>query len=94
MFRYHIATAGNDRFTKIWDLRNMQRPLLSLSAHAHWTTAVRFNPKHDQILLTADTTGRVNLWDVNSVSSVSVQFLFFHVYARVFNFISHFLLTI
>jgi WD40 repeat protein len=37
--------------------------------HTHWTTCVKYNPYHDQLLLSAGTDSVVNLWRISSISS-------------------------
>jgi len=37
--------------------------------HTHWTTSVKYNSFHDQLLLSSGTDGMVNLWRVSSISS-------------------------
>jgi WD40 repeat protein len=47
--------------------------LLCLQGHSHWCTAVRFNPYHDQLLLSAGTDGGVCLWSAISASSAPLN---------------------
>ncbi|XP_044746634.1 EARP-interacting protein homolog [Coccinella septempunctata] len=70
--QYHIATCGDDSFLKIWDYRQTANPIFSRSDHTHWIWSVRFNPFHDQLILTASTDGRVLLSSAASVSSENV----------------------
>ncbi|XP_065171436.1 EARP-interacting protein homolog [Atheta coriaria] len=67
--QYHIATCGDDGFVKIWDFRQTHQPVYSRSDHSHWVWCVRFNPFHDQLLLTASSDARVLLSSAASVSS-------------------------
>mmetsp|Transcript_17275 Transcript_17275/g.21110 ORF Transcript_17275/g.21110 Transcript_17275/m.21110 type:complete len:579 (+) Transcript_17275:69-1805(+) len=47
-----------------------QQPLRILrGGHTHWTTKVKYNKFHDQLLLSGGTDGMVNLWRVSSISS-------------------------
>ncbi len=47
-----------------------QPPLRILrGGHTHWTTKVKYNSFHDQLLLSSGTDGMVNLWRVSSISS-------------------------
>jgi len=64
-----VVTAGNDRTAKIWDLRKTTSPLCILSGHTHWTSCVRYNPVHDQLLLSGGTDQIVNIWRAASVAS-------------------------
>ncbi|XP_022907287.1 EARP-interacting protein homolog [Onthophagus taurus] len=67
--QYHLATCGDDGFVKIWDFRQTNQPVYSRSDHSHWVWCVRFNPFHDQLLLTASSDARVLLSSAASVSS-------------------------
>eukprot|EP00551_Chaetoceros_affinis_P006052 CAMPEP_0203667284 /NCGR_PEP_ID=MMETSP0090-20130426/4156_1 /ASSEMBLY_ACC=CAM_ASM_001088 /TAXON_ID=426623 /ORGANISM="Chaetoceros affinis, Strain CCMP159" /LENGTH=547 /DNA_ID=CAMNT_0050531403 /DNA_START=152 /DNA_END=1792 /DNA_ORIENTATION=- len=47
-----------------------QHPLRILrGGHTHWSTRVKYNSFHDQLLLSGGTDGMVNLWRVSSISS-------------------------
>ena len=46
-----LATCGDDRKVKVWDLRAPGRALVVLEGHAHAAWSVRYNPFHDQLLL-------------------------------------------
>ena len=47
-----------------------QQPLRILrGGHTHWTTKVKYNTCHDQLLLSGGTDGMVNLWRISSISS-------------------------
>ncbi|VEU36063.1 unnamed protein product [Pseudo-nitzschia multistriata] len=47
-----------------------QRPLLvARGGHRHWATRVRYNPFHDQLVLSAGTDSLVNLWRMSTISS-------------------------
>lgn len=81
--RPHVmVTGGEDGLVKFWDLRNASsgsshdnnhhhhRPIqISRGGHSHWITRVRYNPFHDQLVLSAGTDSAVNLWRISSVSS-------------------------
>ncbi|KAI4466508.1 wd-repeat protein [Holotrichia oblita] len=69
--QYHLATCGDDGFVKIWDFRQTTQPVYSRSDHSHWVWCVRFNPFHDQLLLTASSDARVLISSAASVSSES-----------------------
>ncbi|KAF2897775.1 hypothetical protein ILUMI_08406 [Ignelater luminosus] len=71
--QYHIATCGDDGFVKIWDFRQTSSPIYSRTDHSHWVWCVRFNPFHDQLLLTASSDARVLLSSAASVSSENNQ---------------------
>lgn len=71
--QYHIATCADDGFVKIWDFRQCSMPVYSRSDHSHWIWCVRFNPFHDQLLLTASSDARVLLSSAASVSSENVK---------------------
>ncbi|GJQ80746.1 hypothetical protein Trydic_g9338 [Trypoxylus dichotomus] len=67
--QYHLATCGDDGFVKIWDFRQTSQPVYSRSDHSHWVWCVRFNPFHDQLILTASSDARVLISSAASVSS-------------------------
>lgn len=64
-----VATGGDDRLVKFWDLRNTTEPLRVLAGHHHWVSCVKFNRFHDQLLMSGGTDSFVNLWRVSSISS-------------------------
>jgi WD40 repeat protein len=66
---YYYVTCGEDRLIKFWDSRKLQAPVKHLAGHTHWVCTVRYNPAHDQLLLSAGTDSLVNLWRVSSISS-------------------------
>ncbi|XP_057660927.1 EARP-interacting protein homolog [Diorhabda carinulata] len=70
---YHLATCGDDGFLKIWDFRQTSSPVFSRSDHSHWIWCVRFNPFHDQLVLTASSDARVLLSSAASVSSENIS---------------------
>lgn len=43
--------------------------MLILCGHSHWINQVKYNPAHDELLLTCSSDGLVNLWDLPSVAS-------------------------
>lgn len=49
--QYTLVTAGDDGMVKFWDTRRPDAPLLAMAMHSHWAWAVRYNPFHDQLLL-------------------------------------------
>ncbi|KAF5274412.1 hypothetical protein FQA39_LY07292 [Lamprigera yunnana] len=67
--QYYVATCGDDGFVKIWDFRQTSSPVYARTDHSHWVWCVRFNPCHDQLLLTASSDARVLLSSAASVSS-------------------------
>jgi len=50
--------------------KKKQRPLLVCrGGHNHWATRVKYNPFHDQLILSSGTDSLVNLWRVSTISS-------------------------
>lgn len=48
----------------------LQQPVLvARGGHRHWATKVRYNPFHDQLVLSAGTDSIVNLWRMSTISS-------------------------
>ncbi|KAJ1911918.1 hypothetical protein IWQ60_009910 [Tieghemiomyces parasiticus] len=66
-----LATSGEDCQVRLWDLRNLTRPLMKLSDHTHWVWSVAYNRVHDQLLLTSGSDCTVNLQSIVSVSSAA-----------------------
>ncbi|ORY42198.1 WD40 repeat-like protein [Rhizoclosmatium globosum] len=66
---YYLATGGNDGRVRIWDSRNVTKPLKDLNNHTHWVWSVAYNKFHDQLLLSSSSDCLVNLHNVVSVSS-------------------------
>lgn len=67
---YVLATAGQDSLLKYWDLRLAKHPLLvTRGGHSHWSWRVKYNPFHDQLVLSTGTDSMVNLWRVSTISS-------------------------
>ena len=53
---------------RVFDVRKPQLPL-RLARHTHWIYDLAFNRFDDQQLLSADSTGKVKLFNVHSMSS-------------------------
>lgn len=67
--QYHIASGGDDCRSNFWDLRNTSNPALHLQNHTHWIWSIRYNPFHDQLVLSAGSDARVALMRAQSVAS-------------------------
>nr|CAB3267313.1 protein TSSC1-like [Phallusia mammillata] len=68
--QYHIVTCGDDCLVKFWDVREPTLPVSVLSEdHSHWVWAARFNPFHDQLILSGGSDSRVVLYNKASISS-------------------------
>uniref|UniRef100_A0A1I8ES35 WD_REPEATS_REGION domain-containing protein n=1 Tax=Wuchereria bancrofti TaxID=6293 RepID=A0A1I8ES35_WUCBA len=66
-----VATCGDDFRVTLWDIRKVDMPLKVLQDHRHWVWCVKFNPFHDQLLLSAGSDARLFLNSVESLSSES-----------------------
>lgn len=64
-----LATAEDESGIRLWDLRMPKLPTKELPGHAHWTWAVRYNMKNDELILSAGTDSAVNLWLASSPDS-------------------------
>ncbi|VDN21272.1 unnamed protein product [Gongylonema pulchrum] len=70
-----MATCGDDCRVALWDLRKTNEPLKVLQDHTHWVWCVKFNPIHDQLILSAGSDARLFLNSVESLSSESIHSL-------------------
>lgn len=62
---HRFATSDQNRHNN-----NTQRPIqICRGGHSHWTTSVKYNPFHDQLILSSGTDSIVNLWRISSISS-------------------------
>lgn len=67
--QYYVASGGDDCQAKFWDLRQTSKPVLQLQPHTHWVWGIRYNPFHDQLVLTAGGDARVSLIRAQSMAS-------------------------
>ncbi|VDK87258.1 unnamed protein product [Onchocerca ochengi] len=70
-----VATCGDDFRVVLWDIRKVDMPLKVLQDHSHWVWCVKFNPIHDQLLLSAGSDARLFLNSLESLSSESIHSL-------------------
>lgn len=82
---YVVATCGDDGQIKVWDLRkagasvsggaggsaggDRMVALASHQGHDHRATCVRYNPSHDELLLSGGVDQLCRLWCLSSLSS-------------------------
>ena len=64
-----LISCGDDRKVKFWDLRKPSVPVQTLEGHSHWIWNCKYNPFHDQLVLSGGSDHVVNLWRIASVSS-------------------------
>ena len=67
--QYYVVSGGDDCRANFWDLRQTQHPALHLQAHTHWIWSIRYNPFHDQLVLSASSDARVALMRAQSTAS-------------------------
>lgn len=67
--QYYLASGGDDCRANFWDLRKTQDPALYMQSHTHWIWSIRFNPFHDQLVLSAGSDSRAILMRAQSISS-------------------------
>lgn len=67
--QYYLASGGDDCRANFWDLRQTSSPALHLQTHTHWIWSIRYNPYHDQLVLSASSDARVALMRVQSIAS-------------------------
>ncbi|KAJ1973404.1 hypothetical protein H4R34_005088, partial [Dimargaris verticillata] len=68
---HQLATAGEDCKVRIWDVRNLTRPFMTIADHSHWVWSVAYNQFHDQLLLTSGSDCMVNLQSIISISTAA-----------------------
>lgn len=67
--QYYFATGGDDCRANFWDLRKKTSPCMSMLNHTHWIWSIRYNPFHDQLVLTSGSDTRVSLMRMQSIAS-------------------------
>lgn len=63
---HQVLSGGADLLIKCWDVRNGREPVLTLSGHSHWATSARYNPSHDQLVLSGSTDHTVRVLTVHA----------------------------
>lgn len=67
---HFFLAAGDDGAIRFWDSRKLKESILQLrGVHSHWVNKARYNPFHDQLILSSSTDSLVCLWRATSVSS-------------------------
>lgn len=56
-------------------LKKLRPLLVARGGHSHWATRVRYNPFHDQLVISAGTDSMVNLWRMSTISSAPLVML-------------------
>ncbi|KAH3759482.1 EARP-interacting protein [Pelomyxa schiedti] len=64
---YSFATGGDDCKVKFWDTRK-PKALKEMTGHSHWVWNVKYNPFHDDMLVSSGSDCKVILWSVASLS--------------------------
>lgn len=67
--QYYLATCGDDCESRFWDVRNVTKPVVTMLNHSHWVWCIRYNPFHDQLVLTSSSDSRVTLLRVSTIAS-------------------------
>lgn len=73
--QYYLASCGEDCQFKLWDIRKVTEPVVSMLNHSHWVWSVRYNLYHDQLILTCSSDSRVVLSRVTSFASQPFGYL-------------------
>lgn len=67
---YYVVTCGDDCQVKFWDVRDSTEPVkVLMDDHSHWVWAARYNPFHDQLVLSGGSDSNVILYGMSSISS-------------------------
>nr|XP_018906713.1 PREDICTED: protein TSSC1 [Bemisia tabaci] len=69
--QHFLGTCGDDGKSKFWDMRNLTKPVITRSDHAHWVWSLRYNHYHDQLIATSSSDMKVILTCLSSISSES-----------------------
>ncbi|XP_050438451.1 EARP-interacting protein homolog [Adelges cooleyi] len=70
---YIMATCGDDGYSKFWDVRNTNQPIITRADHSHWIWSLRYNPVHDELIGTASSDGQVLITRLFGISSSAVE---------------------
>lgn len=73
-----FATCSDDTTINLWDVRNLQTKIMTLSGHSSWVKSIEFSSK-DKLLVTCGLDGSIYTWDVNSYAENRL------LYSRIFN---------
>eukprot|EP01095_Lingulamoeba_sp_RSL-Kostka_P000635 TRINITY_DN1091_c0_g1_i1.p1 TRINITY_DN1091_c0_g1~~TRINITY_DN1091_c0_g1_i1.p1 ORF type:complete len:373 (-),score=73.71 TRINITY_DN1091_c0_g1_i1:42-1160(-) len=68
---YNFCSGGDDCSIALWDYRKCNKPINRIQHHSHWVWNVKYNPNHDQLLLSSSTDSFVHLWNIEKTSSSS-----------------------
>ena len=72
--QYTMLSCGDDCQVKFWDVRELKSPISEIKdEHLHWIWSARFNPFHDQLILSCSSDSKVVLYNKMSVSSEQYQ---------------------
>jgi len=72
--QYTMLSCGDDCMVKFWDIRELKSPISEIKdEHLHWIWSARFNPFHDQLILSCSSDSKVVLYNKLSVSSEQYQ---------------------
>lgn len=69
---YLFAAAGTDCYVHLFDLRNIQEPLHSMSGHQDAVTNLEFFEHKDGILMSSGSDRRAIVWDLNEIGKEQV----------------------
>eukprot|EP00948_MAST-09A_sp_MAST-9A-sp1_P001063 g1063.t1 len=70
---FHLVTGCADGYMRFWDIRMTARSLMCVQSHTHWLWKSRYNPFHDQLLISCGSDECVNLWRIASISSAPLS---------------------
>jgi len=69
---YYLVSGGDDSKVRFWDYRKVDQPVKELAVHSHWVWNVKYNPFHDQLVISSSTDWLVYLYNTISISSSPV----------------------
>lgn len=68
-----LAAAGTDSNVYIYDMRNISKPLHSMSGHEDSVTSLEFSPHQDGLITSSASDRRVIMWDLFNIGAEQQQ---------------------
>lgn len=62
-----LATGSADKTVKLWDMRNLVKPLHTMAGHRGEVLQLEWSPHNETVLASAGADRRVNVWDTSLI---------------------------